>query len=250
MNLTYYDHSCFCVQIKGKNILFDPFITPNELAKNINVDEVQADYIFISHGHFDHITDAIAIAQRTGAKVVGNWEIYEWFNKKGITNTHPINPGGKWAFEFGTVKSVIAQHSNSFPDGTYAGAASGFVFYTDEGNFYYSGDTALTMDMKLISKGNKLDFAVLPIGDALTMGADDAIELAAWLNIKDIVGVHYDTFGFIRIDHKKTMEKFNDANLRLQLVEIGKTVILNGSAGSCNLQTLNEPNIRSREVTS
>jgi L-ascorbate metabolism protein UlaG (beta-lactamase superfamily) len=249
MTLTYYGHSCFSVQISGKNILFDPFITPNELAKNINVNEIPADYIFISHGHFDHITDAITIAQRTGAKLVAGWEIYQWFNKQGLLNTHPLNPGGKWAFEFGMVKCVVAQHSNSLPDGMYGGAASGFVFYTEEGNFYYSGDTALTMDMQLISKGNKLDFAVLPIGDAVTMGVEDAIELATWLNTKDIVGVHYDTFGFIRIDHKKTMEKFNEANLRLHLVEIGETILLNGSAGSGNLQAVNQPDIRSHQVT-
>jgi L-ascorbate metabolism protein UlaG (beta-lactamase superfamily) len=120
MNITYYGHSCFGIEVNGKNILFDPFITPNELAKNIDATTVKADYILISHGHEDHIADAIAIAKRTGAKVVCNWEIHSWLNSKGITNTHPMNIGGKVEMcDFGNVKCVAAVHSSSLPDGTH-----------------------------------------------------------------------------------------------------------------------------------
>lgn len=223
MKVTYYGHSCFSVNVGGKNILFDPFITPNELAKHINVNEVPADYIFVSHAHFDHINDAVNIALRTNAKVVGNWEIHSWFNKGGISNTQPMNPGGKWGFEFGTVRCVPAHHSSSFPDGSYGGVASGFVFQTPEGSFYYTGDAALSLEMQLIKRFGKLDFLVAPIGDLLTMGADDVIELAKWLDVKEVLGVHYDTFGLIKIDHGKVTQQFEAAGLRLRLLPVGAT---------------------------
>lgn len=226
MNITYYGHSCFSVLAGGKHILFDPFISGNELAKHINIDEIPADYIFVSHGHFDHMLDAVAIAKRTGAKLLGVWELYDHFTKQGVTNTHPINPGGKFTFDFGTVKSVAAQHSSSFPDGSYAGVAAGFVFKTTDGNFYYSGDTALSTEMTLIPKWAKLDFAIFPVGDGLTMGIEDSIEAAGIVNVTQVMGVHYDTFGFIRIDKNKAMNDFKKAGLTLHLPAIGETITL------------------------
>ena len=226
MRLTYYGHSCFSVVAGGKTLLFDPFVTPNELAKAIDVDKIPADYIFVSHGHYDHITDAVRIAKRTGAKILGNWELYDWFNKHDLKNTHPINPGGQIAFDFGTVKSFVAQHSSSFPDGSYAGVACGFAFKTPNGNFYYSGDTGLTLDMQLVAFWAKLDFAVLPIGDGLTMGAEDAVKAAEYVGVKKVLGVHYDTFGFIKIDHSKAVECFANAGMRLYLQNIGSDVEL------------------------
>src|SRR5271154_6369365 len=226
MKLTYYGHSCFSVFAGGKILLFDPFITPNELARAIDVDTVQADYIFVSHGHFDHITDVIRIANRTGAKVFGNWELYNWFNKSGLKNTHPINPGGQFAFDFGTVKCFIAQHSSSLPDGSYGGVACGFAFHTQDGNFYYSGDTGLTLDMQLVPAWGKFDFAVFPIGDGLTMGIEDAIKAARIVGVNKVVGVHFDTFGFIKIDHLKAIESFKQAGLTLHLLNIGSVIEL------------------------
>jgi L-ascorbate metabolism protein UlaG (beta-lactamase superfamily) len=226
MQFTYYGHSCFSVKAGGKTLLFDPFVTGNPLASAINVDEIAADYIFVSHGHYDHTTDVVRIAKRTGAKVLGNWELYDWFNKNGLKNTHPINPGGQFEFDFGRVKSVTAIHSSSLADGTYAGTACGFVIRSMDGCFYYSGDTGLTIDMQLILGWAQPDFAVLPIGDDLTMGVDDAIKAADWLGVKSIVGVHYDTFGFIKIDHKKATETFNAAGLALHLPAIGSTIDL------------------------
>lgn len=226
MKITYYGHSCFSVATGGKHLLFDPFISGNELAKHINIDEIQADYIFISHGHFDHIQDVVRIANRTGAKVLSVWELYDYFSKQGVKNTQPINPGGKLTFEFGTVKAVSAVHSSSFRDGSYAGAACGFVFKTPDGNFYYSGDTALTMDMTFIPKWAKLDFAVLPIGDGLTMGVEDAIETAGLVEIVEVIGVHYDTFGFIKIDTAEARLAFEKANLKLHLPGIGQSINL------------------------
>lgn len=224
MKITYYGHSCFSVLAGGKHLLFDPFISGNELAKDINLDDIKADYIFVSHGHFDHILDVVTIANRTGAMVLGIWELYDYFTKQGVKNVHPINPGGKATFDFGTVKSVIAQHSSSLPDGTYAGVANGFVLKTADGNFYYSGDTGLTLDMTLIPKWADLDFAVFPIGDVLTMGVDDAIEAAHFVKTTQVIGVHYDTFGFIKIDKQDAIEQFKKAGLTLHLPEIGHSI--------------------------
>ncbi len=224
MKLTYYGHSCFGVEIKGKKILFDPFITYNELAKEVDMGAIEADYIFLSHGHVDHIADCIAIAKRTGCKVVANWEIHEWLNKQDITNTHPMNTGGKWNFDFGTVKCVVAQHSSGLPDGSYGGNPMGFVFITGEGNFYYSGDTALTLDMQLIPSWAKLDFAVLPIGDNFTMDIADAVRAAGFIDCKTILGVHYNTFGFIRIDEEEAKKAFAAAGKKLLLPSIGETI--------------------------
>ncbi len=224
MRFTYYGHSCFAVEIKGKKILFDPFITPNGLAKDIDVNQVAADYIFLSHGHEDHIADCVNIASGTGAKVVCSFEIHIWLNSQGITNTHPMNTGGKWAFDFGTVKCVVAQHSSGLPDGSYGGNPMGFVFTTEEGNFYYSGDTALTLDMQLVPQYASLHFAVLPIGDNFTMGIDDAIQAARFIQCNRVIGVHYDTFGFIKIDHEKAREAFSDQAMKLHLLQPGETL--------------------------
>ena len=226
MQLTYYGHSCFSVKAGGKSLLFDPFITANPLASAIDVDEIKADYIFVSHGHYDHTIDIVRIARRTGAKVLGNWELNDWFNKSGLQNTHPINPGGQLAFDFGKVKCVTAIHSSSLQDGSYAGTACGFVIQSMDGVFYYSGDTALTLDMQLIVEWALPGFAVLPIGDDLTMGVDDAIRAAKWLGVKHVVGVHYDTFPFIKIDHENAIASFNRADLTLHLPAIGSTIDL------------------------
>ena len=226
MQLTYYGHSCFSVRAGGKSLLFDPFITANPLASAIDVDEIKADYIFVSHGHYDHTIDIVRVARRTGAKVLGNWELNDWFNKSGLQNTHPINPGGQLAFDFGKVKCVTAIHSSSLQDGSYAGTACGFVIQSMDGVFYYSGDTALTLDMQLIVEWALPGFAVLPIGDDLTMGVDDAIRAAKWLGVKHVVGVHYDTFPFIKIDHENAIASFNRSDLTLHLPAIGSTIDL------------------------
>lgn len=224
MKFTYYGHSSFAVEIKGKKIVFDPFITHNELARAIEVDRIEADYIFVSHGHQDHVGDLVALAQRTGAKVVGAFELTEWVSKQGISNVHPMNTGGKWAFDFGTVKCVVAHHSSGLPDGSYGGNPLGFIFTTENGNFYYSGDTALTFDMELVPRWAKLDFAILPIGDNFTMGVEDAIIAAEFIQCSRIVGVHYDTFGYIKIDKEDAIRKFEAAGLNLLLPAIGESI--------------------------
>jgi L-ascorbate metabolism protein UlaG (beta-lactamase superfamily) len=228
MKFTYYGHSCFSVEASGKHLLFDPFITPNPLAREVDVDAVPADYIFLSHAHFDHIQDVVRIAARTGAKVIGNWEVNAWLGRQGLTHTHPMNPGGTWPFSFGEVRCVVAQHSSSFPDGSYGGVAAGYVVQTAAGNFYYSGDTALTLDMQLIPRWTRLDLAVLPVGGNLTMGAADALLAAGWLGVQHVVGVHYDTFELIKLNHEEATETFRAAGVTLHLPGIGSTTDLPG----------------------
>lgn len=226
MQFTYYGHSCFLVEVQNKKILFDPFISGNPLpeARKINIHKIEADYIFVSHGHSDHILDCVEIAQRTNAKVVANAEIHGWLQNQGITNAHPMNTGGSWSFDFGTVKCVVAQHSSGLPDGDYGGNPMGFLFTTKEGNFYYSGDTALTLDMQLIPSWIKLDFAILPIGSNFTMDIADAVIAAGFVKTNKVIGVHYNTFGLIKIDMNDAVKKFADAGKTLLLPAIGETI--------------------------
>lgn len=227
MKFTYYGHSCFQVTVNNRQLLFDPFITYNDLARGIvDAEQVEADYILISHGHADHTADAVAIARRTGAKVICSWEIHEWLGRQGISNSHPMNTGGKWDFGDFIVKCVVAQHSSSLPDGSYGGNPMGFIVTGPEGQFYYSGDTALTLDMQLIPRWAKLNFAVLPIGDNFTMDAADAAACARMIDCKQIIGVHYDTFGFIRIDPDKAKKAFADTGAELHLLPVGGEINL------------------------
>lgn len=223
IRVTYFGHSCFLVEVAGRNLLFDPFITPNELASGIDINGIQADFILVSHGHEDHVADVLPIAKRTGATLISNWEIVNWFQKKGVENCHPMNIGGHWIFDFGKVKCVNAVHSSSLPDGSYGGNPMGFLIESGGESFYYAGDTALTYDMKLIGEFKKIDFAFLPLGNNFTMGIDNAIIAADFIACDQIVGMHYDTFGYIKIDHREAVEKFKRAGKELYLLPVGGT---------------------------
>lgn len=226
MKFTYYGHACFAVQLAGKKLLFDPFISPNPLAKDVAIEKIEADFIFLSHGHGDHVADCKAIATRTNALVVAAPEVLDWAKEQGVAHTHPINHGGRLKFEFGAVKSVNAIHSSSLPDGSYGGNPMGFLISSGEKNVYYCGDTALTMDMQLIPRWAKPDVAVLCIGDNFTMGYEDAVEAAKMVQCTTVVGVHYDTFPYIKIDHQKAKKAFTDAGITLHLPGIGESIEL------------------------
>lgn len=224
MKLTFYGHACFSIELEGKTLLFDPFISPNELAKDIDINSIKADYIFISHGHEDHLADVEAIAKNNDSTIVSNFEIISWLGDKGLTKAHPMNHGGSWNFDFGKVKYVNAVHSSTLPDGSSGGNPGGFVVETKEGNFYFAGDTALHMDMKLIPLFTTLDFAILPIGDNFTMGITDAIMATQFVETDKVVGVHYDTFGYIKIDKEIAVKKFKSNQIELHLPAIGETI--------------------------
>ena len=225
MIITFYGHASLGLQIKGINVLVDPFISANEQASHINIDELKADFILITHAHQDHTLDVEAIAKRTNATIVSNAEIASYYEKKGFT-THPMNHGGSWDFDFGRLKMVNAIHSSSFADGTYGGNPAGFVIEGEHKNIYIAGDTALTMDMKLIPMRIKLDLAILPIGNNFTMDIEDAIIASDFIQCDKVLGYHYDTFGFIEIDHAEAKRKFFDKDKDLMLLEIGESLEL------------------------
>jgi L-ascorbate metabolism protein UlaG (beta-lactamase superfamily) len=224
MKLTYYGQSTIMIETEGKKLMFDPFITPNPAAKDIDIHSLKPDYILISHGHGDHVADLVAIQKSSGAKVICIAEIANWLGKQGI-EAHGMNIGGGFNFEFGRVKMVNAVHSSTLPDGSSGGNSAGFVLYSGGKRVYYAGDTALTYDMKLLADEN-LDWAVLPIGDNYTMGIDDAIKSTDFFNCKNVIGVHYDTFPVIVIDKDEAMEKFIKAGINIKLPGIGETIEL------------------------
>ncbi|MFT4670098.1 MAG: L-ascorbate metabolism protein UlaG (beta-lactamase superfamily), partial [Ulvibacter sp.] len=201
MKITFYGHASIGIEVGGKHILVDPFISANPLAENVDINTIKADYILLTHAHGDHILDVEAIAERTEAVIVSNAEIASYYASKGF-QAHPMNHGGSWNFDFGKVKYVNAIHSSSFPDGTNGGNPGGFVIEGEHKNIYIAGDTALTMDMKLIPMRTKLDLAILPIGDNFTMDIEDAIIASDFIECNKVLGYHYDTFGYIEIDHK------------------------------------------------
>ncbi len=224
MDITFYGQSSFLIEMNGKKLMFDPFISPNPKAGHIDVSSIKPDYILLSHGHGDHVADAESMAKNNGAKIISNYEIVTWYGQKEVDG-HPLNHGGKWKFDFGTVKYVNAVHSSVLPDGTYGGNSGGFVIWDDNICFYFAGDTALTLDMKLIPiTCPKLDFAILPIGDNFTMGYDDAAIAAEYIECDTIIGCHFDTFGYIEIDHEAAKAAFGKRGKNLILPAIGKKV--------------------------
>ncbi|MGW8121929.1 metal-dependent hydrolase [Roseivirga echinicomitans] len=224
MKFTFYGHSSFMIETMGKKLLFDPFITPNELAKDIDINELEPDYIILSHGHGDHVADVEAIYFNSKAKLISNFEVVTWFEAKGVENGHPMNHGGSWNFDFGRLKLVNAVHSSSMPDGSYGGNPAGIVINNSEGCFYYSGDTALTKDMELIGEEFKLDFAIMPVGDNFTMGVADAIKAAKMVKCNTLIGVHFDTFPYVAINHEESIEKAKESGIKLTLPKIGEQI--------------------------
>ncbi len=225
MKTTFYGQSTFELEVGGKKLLFDPFITPNPEAKDIDIHSLKPDYILVSHGHGDHVADLLEIQKSSGAIIICIAEIANWLGKHGINNAHGMNIGGGFNFDFGRVKMVNAIHSSTMPDGTPGGNPAGFVIYAEGKAIYFAGDTALTYDMKLLADDN-LDWAYLPIGDNYTMGADDAIKASDFINCKNIIGMHYDTFPVIKIDKDEVLGKFTKAGLNLKLPAIGESIAL------------------------
>ena len=223
MKITYLGHASLQIEIDGTKLVVDPFISGNELAKDIDISTIDADYILITHAHQDHILDVEMIAKRTKAKIISNFEIVTYYQNAGFDG-HPMNHGGSWNFDFGKLTYTNAIHTSSFPDGSYGGQPGGFIIETSSSNLYIAGDTALTMDMKLIPMQTKIDLAVLPIGDNFTMGIDSAIIASDFIECSNVLGYHYGTFGYIEIDQKAAISKFSAAGKILHLLEIGKNI--------------------------
>jgi L-ascorbate metabolism protein UlaG (beta-lactamase superfamily) len=227
MNVTYLGHSCFLFDFDGIKVLTDPFITYNGLAKSIDTETINCDYILLSHGHQDHMADAEYFLKKDNATLVAIYDIAEWFKEKGIENLVHLNIGGKTALPFGLVKMVTAVHSSVLPDGTYGGNPAGYVIQTHERVIYFAGDTALTYDMKLIAdRFKKVDVAFLPIGDALTMDIEDAVIAADWVNTDKIIGMHYDTFPNIQLNKEAALQTAQQAGKNLVLLSIGEKITI------------------------
>jgi L-ascorbate metabolism protein UlaG (beta-lactamase superfamily) len=223
MILTYLGHSTFQISANGVNIVLDPFISPNPLAAGIDLKSIKADYILISHGHQDHVADVEQLASIHNSTVVACYELAMYYGAKGIAY-HPMNIGGAKDFGSFKVKCVNAVHSSVLADGTYGGSAMGFVISFGNKHIYYSGDTALHMDMQLIKSQFSLSAAILCVGDNFTMGADDAIIAAGFVGCKNIIGMHFDTFPYIKVNHESVISKFENAGLSMTLPVPGQQI--------------------------
>ena len=227
MKLTYLGHATLSFEFGNSQVLLDPFISHNPLAKDIDIQSLKPDYIFLTHAHGDHVADMAAIQKNAEAQVAAIVETAAWVERQGVPAEKIIqfNMGGTVKTSFGEVKMVYALHSNSTPDGQYGGTAAGYVFTVADKKIYVAGDTALTLEMKLLASLN-LDYAILPIGGHFTMGVDDAIIAADLINCKQIIGVHFDTFPPISIDHQEAIAKFKAAGLNLTLPKVGESIAL------------------------
>ncbi len=198
VKLTWYSHACFLIDTGDYRLLTDPFLTGNPLAP-VTADGVDVDFILVSHGHGDHVGDTVAIAQRTGATVIANFEIQNWLAGQGVKNSHPQHIGGGFDYPWGRVKLTMAQHGSALPDGSYGGNPCGFLFYIQGKKIYHACDTGLFYDMKLIGEEG-IDLAILPIGDNFTMGPADALRAVKLIEPARVVPIHYDTFEVIKQD--------------------------------------------------
>ncbi|HLR75135.1 MAG TPA: metal-dependent hydrolase [Virgibacillus sp.] len=202
MKISYHGHSFVIVKTDNHTILIDPFITGNKLC-DVDPETVDADVILLTHGHNDHVGDTVSIARRTGARVVALNELAVYLGSQGV-ETHPMNIGGAYDFDFGRVKFTQAFHGSSYEeeDGTfvYTGMPGGILLTIDGKTIYHVGDTALFSDLKMIGEMNNIDLAFIPIGDNFTMGPEDALIAADWINANIVVPVHYNTFPVIEQD--------------------------------------------------
>jgi L-ascorbate metabolism protein UlaG (beta-lactamase superfamily) len=198
VTITWYGHATLGLETGGYRILVDPFFTDNPSA-SISADQVQADFILLSHGHGDHFGDIIDIAQRTGALIISNHELATYLENKGL-KTHGQHLGGGHMHPFGYLKLTLALHGSGLPDGTCGGNPVGFLITTSNGKkIYLACDTGLFSDMRLIGEEG-IDLAALPIGDNFTMGPDDALRAVKLIQPKHAIPIHYNTWELIAQD--------------------------------------------------
>ena len=228
MNLTYFGHSAFQIETQGATILFDPFISGNPLAeKVVDADDLSPDVILLTHAHMDHWGDTPAIAKKTGALVVANYEITEYLKQKhGHPRVHAMNTGGSWTFDWGTVTQTYARHSSSFPDGTYGGNPNGYIVEIEDKCIYNLGDTSPFAEMAWIGEDYEVDVAFLPIGDCFTMGPAGAVRSARMIKPALSIPIHYDTFPPIEVDMGEWTEQMAANGLATRVLAPGESVSL------------------------
>ena len=227
LSVRYLGHACFEFDCNGTKVITDPFVTYNPLAKDINISELKPNYILLTHAHEDHVADLANIQKQSGATVAAIVETAGWVRKQGVPDDKVLefNFGGTLNLPFGKVKMVYALHTNSTPDGAYGGAPCGYIFFIGDKRIYFAGDTALTLEMKLLEDLN-LDWAFLPIGGHYTMDMYDAVKAADFVKCNNIIGMHYDTFSPVTIDTVEAKAVFEEAGLNLHLLEIGELISL------------------------
>ncbi len=225
MKLKYFSHSAFQITTgNGKKILIDPFLSGNPTAP-VKPDEVDANYIILTHAHGDHLGDAFSIADRCGSMFICVNELAEYVKAKGY-NAHNMHIGGGYDFDFGRVKFTIAHHGSMTPDNTYAGEPAGVIVSADGKNIYHTGDTGLFYDMKLIGEMMPIDYMLLPIGDNFTMGIDDAVKAAELTNPKTAIPMHYNTFPVIQADPNEFKKKAEAKGINCRVLEYGEEIML------------------------
>jgi len=227
ITITWHGHATYALDIDGVPVVVDPFFSPNNPAAKVTADEVEASFILQTHGHGDHIADTVALAKRTGALVIANFEICNWLNAQGHDKTHALNLGGGYDFDFGRVTMTRALHSSGLPDGSYGGDAAGFVIAASGRRVYLAGDTALFSDMALIGGADGIDLAVLPIGDNYTMGPDDALQALDYIKPRMVIPGHYNTWPLIAQDPNAWAERVRqETDVRPIVIAVGESFTL------------------------
>ena len=225
MKCTFWGHACFLVETGEHRLVIDPFLTGNPKA-GVKADDVECSFILVTHGHGDHIGDAVDIAKRTGATIISTYEIATYCGEQGV-NAHPMHIGGAHDFDFGRLKLTIAHHGSglSTPKGMiYMGNPAGMLITAEDKTIYHAGDTGLFLDMKLIGELHPIDLALLPIGDNFTMGIDDAVKAVEFLKPKRTVPIHYGTFDVIDVDPKEFVSKVSDSGHEASVLEVGGSI--------------------------
>jgi L-ascorbate metabolism protein UlaG (beta-lactamase superfamily) len=224
---TYIGHSCFLLDNGAQKILIDPFIKGNPVARTTKT-AAKPDFILVSHGHGDHIGDAIEIAKSSGAMVISNYEIATYCSQQGVAKTHPLHIGGGNKFAFGSLKLTIAHHGSTLSDKLeYGGNPVGLIIRTGNKIIYHAGDTGLFLDMKLIGELDPIDLALLPIGGNFTMDACDAVKAVEFLRPKKVIPMHYNTFDLIACDPKEFVDNVRPLGAEGIILKPGQTYELN-----------------------
>lgn len=222
MKLKYFGHSAFQITTGNTSILIDPFLDDNPVSP-VKSDQVDANYIILTHAHGDHLGDALKIGKRCNSLFICVNELAEWLKAKGM-NAHNMHIGGSYNFEFGKVKFTIAHHGSITPDGQYAGEPAGVIVSLEGKNIYHTGDTGLFYDMKLIGEMNPVDYMLCPIGDNFTMGITDAVKAVELVNPKNVIPMHYNTFELIKADPEEFKSRIPEAKTKSIILKFGDEI--------------------------